>query len=149
MTEAPDLESAVTAYVSFYESLTPESVGQLDELCAPDVRFRDPFNDVTGIAAYRAILAGMFEHLSAPNFEVGDRALSGRVAYLRWTFTFTPKKGGVPWRIEGMSEVHFDQRGRVAVHLDHWDSGSQFYGRLPLLRSLIGFVRRRLAVGPQ
>lgn len=149
MTEAPDLESAVTAYVSFYESLTPVSVGQLDELCAPDVRFRDPFNDVTGIAAYRAILAGMFEHLSAPNFEVGDRALSGRVAYLRWTFTFTPKKGGMPWRIEGMSEVHFDQRGRVAVHLDHWDSGSQFYGRLPLLRSLIGFVRRRLAVGPQ
>ena len=149
MTEAPDLESAVTAYVSFYESLTPESVGQLDELCAPDVRFRDPFNDVTGIAAYRAILAGMFEHLSAPNFEVGDRALSGRVAYLRWTFTFTPKKGGMPWRIEGMSEVHFDQRGCVAVHLDHWDSGSQFYGRLPLLRSLIGFVRRRLAVGPQ
>ena len=148
MTEAPDVETAVAAYVSFYENLTPESLVRLDELCDPDVRFRDPFNDVTGITAYRAIMAAMFEHVSAPSFEVSDWALSDRVAYLRWTFTFTPKKGGAPWRIEGMSEVHFDQRGPVVVHLDHWDSGSQFYARLPLLRSLIGFVRKRLAVGP-
>ena len=149
MTRVPDLDEAVAAYVSFYNSLTPESLGHLDDLCAPEVRFRDPFNDVTGIAAYRAILAGMFGHVSAPSFEVSDWALSERVAYLRWTFTFTPKKGGAPWRIDGMSEVHFDQLGRVVIHLDHWDSGSQFYARLPLLRTLIGFVRKRLAVGPQ
>jgi hypothetical protein len=149
MSDAPDLETAVAAYVDFYESLTPESLGRLDALCAPEVRFQDPFNDVTGIAAYRAVLAGMFEHLSAPRFEVDDWALSGRVAYLRWSFTFTPKTGRGPWRIEGMSEVQFDQQGRVALHLDHWDSGSQFYGRLPLLRSLIGYLRKRLAVKPQ
>ena len=148
MSADPDLEAAVAAYVSFYESLTRENLDRLDRLCVPDVRFRDPFNDVTGIAAYRAILADMFERVTAPRFEVSDWAISGRIAYLRWSFAFTPKNGGTAWHFEGMSEVHFDEQGRVATHLDHWDSGSQFYGRLPLLGRLIGLVRKRLAVGP-
>ena len=146
MTGESGLEAAVAAYVAFYEGLTPDSLGRLDELCAPAVRFRDPFNDVTGVAAYRAILARMFEDVAEPRFVVIDRALSGRVAYLRWDFSFTPRKGGAPWHIEGMTEVHFDDKDRVAAHLDHWDSGSQFYGRLPLLRHLIGLIRKRLSV---
>lgn len=146
MTAAPDLEAAVEAYVAFYESLTPKSLERLAGLCAPDVRFRDPFNDVTGLPAYRAILERMFVDLREPRFLVRDRALSGRVAYLRWDFTFSSRKGGAPWSIEGMTEVHFDETGRVAAHLDHWDSGAQFYARLPVLGSLIGLVRKRLAV---
>ncbi|MDX1425375.1 MAG: nuclear transport factor 2 family protein, partial [Kiloniellales bacterium] len=61
MTEARDLAAAVAAYANFYETLTPESLERLDALCAADVRFRDPFNDVSGVAAYRAILADMFQ----------------------------------------------------------------------------------------
>lgn len=149
MSPKDDLEAAVAAYAAFYEGLTPGTLGRLDALCAPDVRFRDPFNDVTGIAAYRAILADMLERVEAPGFEVVDWACSGRTAYLRWVFTFQPRKGCGPWRIDGMSEVHFDRLGRVAAHLDHWDSGAQFYGRLPILGRLIGLVRRRLALKTQ
>ncbi len=146
MTREPCLEAAVAAYIAFYEGLTPDCLEQLDELCASDVRFRDPFNDVTGVVAYRAILARMFEDVAALRFKVIDRALSGRVAYLRWDFTFETQSGGAPWRVEGMSEVHFDEECRVSVHSDHWDSGSQFYGRLPLLRHVIALVRKRLSV---
>ncbi len=146
MTGNSGLEAAAAAYAAFYEDLTPESLGRLEELCAPDVRFRDPFNDVTGVAAYRAILARMFEDVGAPRFKVVDRAISKRAAYLRWDFSFEMRKGGSPWHIEGMTELHFDDQDRVAAHLDHWDSGTQFYGRLPLLRHAIGFVRERLAV---
>ena len=146
MSERADLESAVAAYVAFYEGLTPDSLDPLEPLCAPDVRFCDPFNDVVGVAAYRAILADMFERVADPRFQVTDWACSGRVAYLRWTFTFAPSDDRAPWRIDGMSEVHFDDRLRVSAHLDHWDSGAQFYARLPVLGHLIRLVRRRLAV---
>ena len=137
---------SVEAYIDFYERLTPESVEQIDELCAPEVRFRDPFNDIKGVVAYRAILTKMFADVRDPRFNIVDHAISGQVAYLRWNFSFEARKDGTPWRIEGMTEVHFDEQGRVTAHLDHWDSGSQFYGRLPILRSLINLVRRRLSV---
>jgi hypothetical protein len=147
--EASDLKAAVAAYIDFYEFLTPDSLHRLNELCASEVRFRDPFNDVTGVVAYRAILAQMFQDVSDPHFTVVNWALSGRIAYLRWDFTFRRGKGEEPWSIEGMSEVYFDDEGRVIAHLDHWDSGTQFYGRLPVLRPLIAFLRRRLSLKPR
>ena len=146
MTSDSGLEAALASYVAFYEGMTPDSLNRLDALCAPEVRFRDPFNDVTGVEAYRAILVRMFEDVATPRFEVVDRALSGRIAYLRWDFSFNPLKGGAPWHIEGMTELHFDEQDRVTAHLDHWDSGSQFYGRLPVLRHAVEFIRKRFSV---
>ena len=146
MIEEADLKAAVAAYAAFYERLTPETIDQLDALCAPTIRFRDPFNDVTGLAAYKTILARMFQDVDEPRFVVADWALSGRVAYLRWDFTFKPRGRGQIWHFEGMTEVRFDEQGRIAAHLDHWDSGSQFYARLPLIGALIRRIRKRLSV---
>ena len=136
-------EDAAAAYAAFFESLTPARLGELEALCAPSVRFRDPFNEVHGVAAFRAVLATMFADLEAPRFAVGDRACSGRVCYLRWSFTARTR--GRPLSIEGMSEVHFDASGRVLAHVDHWDAASQLYERLPLLGPVLRLVRRRLA----
>lgn len=134
------------AYVAFYRNLTWDSVTELRDLCAPNVRFRDPFNDVTGVEGYIAVLEKMFDDVVEPRFAIVDQAVSDRTCYLRWDFTFRSRPGGAAWQIEGMSEVHFDDQGLVVAHLDHWDSGSQFYGRLPLLGTLIRFVRQRVSV---
>jgi len=131
-------------YIRFWETLTPDGLGALRALATPGMRFADPFNDISGVERVVAMLARMFDELDAPRFEVLDRAASGRIWYLRWRFVARPKGRATPWTIEGMSEVHYDAAGRVAAHLDHWDAGSQFYGRLPVLGWLIGLVRRRL-----
>ena len=142
------IDDAIEAYVAFFEELTPGSLDLLETLCTPDVRFRDPFNDVRGLAAMRRVFEKMFEDVREPRFVVTDRAVSGQVCYLRWEFTFLQPRGGAPWRILGMTEVHFDESGRVAAHLDHWDSGSQLYARLPVLGTMVRWVRRRLSVEP-
>lgn len=132
---------AARRYAAFYESLTPDSLARLAELCAPEVRFRDPFNDVTGVAAYRRVLERMFADVSAPRFVVEDRVLSGSVCYLRWTFAFRAR--GRSLSIAGMSEVRFDADGRVTCHLDYWDP-SPVYDLVPMLRGLLRLVRARL-----
>lgn len=139
-------ESAAQAYCAFIEDLSRESLDDLAPLCDPEVRFRDPFNDVTGVTAFRAILEQMFDDVVDPRFTVTDLAISGSVAYLRWDFTFRPRAGGAPWHIDGVSEVHFDEAGRVTAHLDHWDSGAQLYAKLPVVGWLIALIRRRLAL---
>ena len=150
--ESPESpEAAAAAYIRFFETLSPETLAGLDALCTADVRFRDPFNDVRGVDAFRGILGRMFRELREPRFTVLDHAVSGRVCYLRWDFAFRRGAGrgaprGAPLRIEGMSEVHFDADGKVAAHLDHWDAG-QVYELVPLAGALVRFVRRRLA-GP-
>lgn len=140
-----DHQQAVQAYVGFLEEISPNTLPRLNEHCTQDVRFRDPFNDVTGIADYQAVVEKMFREVEKPRFKVAHWSVSGHVAYLRWDFTFTTRKGSNHWSIEGMSEVHLDSAGRVAAHLDHWDSGEQFYARLPIMKHIIHFVRNRVS----
>ncbi len=143
------VRAALDTYVAFFEGLSLESLSGLDTLCAQDVRFRDPFNDVRGVAAFRAVLAKMFEDVDEPRFEVTDRAVSGRTAYLRWTFAYrvSGSRQGAR-RIEGVSEVHLNADGKVTAHIDHWDAGAQIYEQVPVLGSLVRMVKRRLSAAP-
>jgi len=137
------IEEAVRSYIRYYDDLRPETVDGIDALVAPDVRFKDPFNDVRGRDKLRAIFADMFTVLQAPRFVVRDHAVSGRTAYLRWGFDFTLR--GRAYNIEGMSEVRFDEAGLVVEHIDHWDAAEQVYEHIPGLGALIRLVKRRMA----
>ena len=140
------VQAALDAYVAFFENLSPESLPHLEALCALEVRFRDPFNDVRGVAPFCAVLTKMFEDVAEPRFEVTHRAVSGRTAYLRWIFTYrVAGSRAAPRRIDGVSEIHLNADGKVTVHIDHWDAGAQVYEQVPLLGSLVRMVKRRLS----
>ena len=140
------IETKAAVYASYFERVAPGNLGELRDLCAVDVHFRDPFNDVRGQDQIVRIFAKMFEDLDEPKFEVVDNASSGSNSYMRWVMRFKSKKNGKSFLIEGMTEVHFDQFGKVVAHLDHWDAASQLYEHVPLLGGVLRIIRRRLAL---
>lgn len=132
----------IDRYVRFWETVSPGNLDRLEEVFAPDIHFRDPFNDIQGTPALRALLASMFETLEVPRFSVTRAADAGDGTWLlRWNFSCRFR--GKPWEIPGMSEVELQADGRASRHIDHWDSGTYFYGRLPLLGGVIDLIRRR------
>lgn len=135
--------TSVEAYRRYLETLTPESLAQLDAFVAPDVRFADPFNDVTGAGAMRQVFEEMFASVQDIAFKVDDLAVSGPTALLSWRFDGT--LCGRPFTLEGMSRIRFDADGRVREHVDHWDSATQFYMHLPIIGWLLKYVRGRMA----
>lgn len=138
--------AAARRWADFFEALSPETLGEIALHCRADVRFKDPFNDITGVDNLRRVFEHMFETLDQPVFKVTDIAVSEQAAYLRWDFVFTPKgRTQKPWTITGMSEVHFDDTLKVLSHIDHWDAGEQFYARLPVLGRLIHWVRAKVS----
>lgn len=132
------------AYARFWQDLTVDGLDRMEAVFAPDIHFRDPFNDVRGRDKLRAILDHMFTATDRPRFTVTDIAESDRAAYLRWDFTFEIR--GRPLRIEGVSEVRFGVDGLAVEHIDHWDAAAQFYERLPVLGGLLRAIRRRMEV---
>jgi len=149
MTMADDpVAAGLKAYADFFATLTPESLARLGDFVTPDVHFRDPFNDVRGLPAMRRVFEASFEDCSDIRFVIDGVVRQEREAFLKWRFFFKPKRlnPATPWEVLGVSEVHFTPAGKVAAHLDHWDSGSQFYARLPLIGALIRWVRGRLSV---
>lgn len=136
--------AALAAYADFWQGLTIETIDRLDGLAAADMRFKNPFNDVTGLAAFKQVLAGSLKHIVEPKFTITGSALVDDTAYIRWRFDFTTYLKRQAWVIEGMSEIRFGADGRVVSHVDHWDSGTQFYMKLPFVGFVLKMIRRKL-----
>lgn len=135
---------AITALVVFFETLRPERLDDLARHYAAQARFKDPFNDVRGLAAIRSIFEHMFATLDGPRFEVTGCVQQGQQCVLTWVFHFRFRRWarGVDQRIEGASWLEFDRQGQVLLHRDYWDAAEELYEKLPVLGALMRRLRR-------
>lgn len=146
--DTTELEQQARDYAETFASLTPDRINDLCERLAPDVHFRDPFNDLYGRHSVRALLNDMFERTGKPAFELLEVCWHepNRCAWLRWQFAAqVPVIGEL--KVEGSSRIRLDQAGRVAEHLDYWDS-APVYLQLPLIGALLRRVKRKMALPP-
>ena len=139
-----NLHAALERYVAVMEALRADNLASLDTVLTPEARFVDPFNDVCGVAAIRAVFAHGFRQCPGMRFSVAARAVDGHRGLLRWRMTCDARTGGLA--VEGMAELTLAPDGRVAEHVDYWDPAAQLYERVPVLGWLMRRIRRRLAV---
>ena len=88
------------------------SLEYLERITTPDVRFRDPFNDIVGRTALRALLEHTRRQVKDVRFELLDKAISGQRMYLKWGMSGTVRVLG-SWQVQGVSELEFDEEGKV------------------------------------
>lgn len=138
-------DTAIADYVVALEAMRPETIDQVLALCAGDVHFTDPFNDVTGTPALRTVFEDMFETVSDLEFRVSDCYGAGRTWLLRWTYSGRMGRLG-PMTIAGMSYIGLDAGNLVCRHADYWDSGDVF-ARIPVFGAAIRGLRRRISAG--
>ena len=137
---------SLDALAGYFSSLTP---GRLDELCqyyAEDAWFRDPFNEVRGLTAIRAIFEDMYRRLSDPRFRVSVQFAGNDGAVLLWEFEFALRKGGRRHVIQGASHLRLDASGLIRFHRDYWDA-AELYAAVPVLGLAMRWLRRRAAHG--
>ena len=139
-------KNQLDALMDWYGSLTPESLSQIESFYANGAYFKDPFNEVTGIAAIKHIFAHMFTATEDPRFVIGERLLDGDQAFVTWTFSFALK--GKPYVVVGGSHLRFDAQGRVVLHRDYWDAAEELLQKLPLIGAPVRWLRRQLATPP-
>jgi hypothetical protein len=77
------------ALLDWYATMTPDTITRAAELYAADAHFRDPFNNVRGVAAIETIMRHMFAHTDNPHFIIGERIAQGEQAFATWTFVCT------------------------------------------------------------
>ena len=121
----------VKNYINLFTSLTPESVDEFDDLVSNDIIFKDPFNDVKGVIAFKKIFYHMFENVKEPKFRIVDYSINNQRVFLKWKMTFFAFKS--LQTIEGMSELLLNDAGKVASHIDYWDSLSGLLIKIPFI----------------
>ena len=130
--------------VRLFETISRETLhGELAQVYAPDARFKDPFNEVRGLAEIERIFVHMFEQVNEPHFVVTTKVLQDGQAFLTWEFLFRMKRFSNETQcILGTTHIVFDADGKVAVHRDYWDAAEELYEKLPLVGGLMRWLKR-------
>jgi ketosteroid isomerase-like protein len=136
-------EDAIHEYVAALEAMRPDTIEAVIACYADEIRFTDPFNDVTGPAALRHVFEDMFDKVSDLAFTVHDCHGGGDGWLLRWTYAGHMGSLG-DMAIEGTSYIVLDKDNRVRRHADYWDAGL-VYERIPVLGAAIRWIRRRIS----
>ena len=133
-------EAALERLVQFYETISLTSVRtRLGHIYAPTASFKDPFNEVTGLADISAIFEHMFEQVDAPRFVVKARVLQNGQAFITWDFIFGIKRSSrAALCVRGATHLLFDADGKVTLHRDYWDAAEELYEKFPVVG---GFMR--------
>ena len=139
-----DADPRVARVIALFEGLTPTDLERLHEVYTEGARFKDPFNDVTGLAPIRRVFEHMFVALEAPRFVVRDAIVQGDQCFLVWDFLFRFRRFSREAQcVHGGSHLRFDADGRVALHRDYWDAAEELYEKLPAVGALMRWLKRR------
>jgi hypothetical protein len=129
-------------YATVLEALSLETLDSLRARLSADICFRDPFTDIRGIEPVVGVFARLFETCGDISFRIRSTAPAEPVCFYAWTMDFTFRNRR--FSIDGVSEVAFDEAGKVRSHIDHWDAAGGLYERLPLIGAVLRHLRRRL-----
>jgi hypothetical protein len=132
--------------VRFFETLnTKVTVEAFGTVYDDAVVFKDPFNEVKGISAVYGIFQEMYQSLDEPRFIIREYVGDGSIAYVKWDFLFHFKGDTKENRFEGVSRIEMNAEGKVISHVDFWDAAEHIYEKIPLLGSVLRFVKRKIA----
>jgi hypothetical protein len=129
----------------YFEKLTPESVAQLPNIYDAQARFKDPFNEVQGLAEIERIFRHMYVALDGPHFVITGQLVDGAQAFLTWEFRFRFKRFDTQTLqvVRGGSHVVFNDQGLVTLHRDYWDAAEELYEKLPLVGGVMRWLKKR------
>ena len=138
---------SIDALSDFYQTLTPEGVERFGDFYSADAYFKDPFNEVRGLAPIQRIFTHMFTQVGEPRFVVTESIVAENGAMLIWEFNFQLKQWGKSQTqiLRGVSHLRFDADGKVNFHRDYWDTGEELYMKLPAIGTLMRGLRRVMA----
>lgn len=135
--------AAVAPFARLYGDLSPENVrAHAREVYADGAWFNDTIATEVGAEAIGRYLLRTAEGAESVHAEVQDVAVSGADCYVRWKMEVRAKNlgGGRPIITEGVSQLRFDDEGRIVFHQDFWNPANGIYRHLPFLGPAIRYV---------
>ena len=132
-------------YKNIFEKMNENNLKSFDSIINENVNFEDPFNKINGKEKFISIFKNMFKKIENPRFfvldlSVSDLRASEGIGYIRWTLKGNFKKKHKEFSIDGMSEVKFDESGKVLIHIDHWDSLTQLITKIPVVGNIVKLI---------
>lgn len=111
-------------------------------LYADEFYFNDTFKTFSNIEELIPYMEETAKNVEVTTVDILDVVKGDDDYYLRWSMTmeFTAKGSKVKSTSIGMTQLRFNESGKVILHQDYWDGAEGFYQHLPF----VGFIVRKI-----
>ena len=150
--ELPEAGSAEEAALldsveALFSTYTEENLSKnLTSVYAEKVYFRDAFKFLESAEAIEEYMLAGLKPLHAVEFIFNKVLRDGGDFYIDWTMRLDfQKTPPCTWEESiGMTRMRFNSEGQIIFHQDYWDPTDIVYRRIPIVKSLIAFVKKKL-----
>lgn len=126
-------------YLECFENLNENNIDDLLGCMSDKIIFIDPFNKLVGKDMVKSMLKYMFKTLKEPDFKIIYKISTRNTKIVKWRFTCEFLKNKVEFF--GLSEIELE-KDLVKRHEDYWDSGRNFYCKIPIVGNLFKFFHK-------
>jgi ketosteroid isomerase-like protein len=132
----------------FFDKLSMENMGLVDEFYHTNVHFIDPVGEVKGSAQIKKYYENMYQNVKELRFDFSEFHVAGDTVVGVWKMTLkTDKlKSGEEIVVDGNSVIKFDQDGKAVYHRDYFDMGAFVYENIPVVGYVIRNIKSRFKV---
>ena len=146
--DSPAEEEAIECFRNFFSDMTVERVrAETGRVYAENAILHDTLKTHTGLPAIQAYFEKTAARAKGVRVEILNIIRESPDYYVVWSMDITWSafaKKGQTTRSFGISHLRFNRDGKVTLHHDFWDSATGFFEHLPLVGSLIRFIKGRV-----
>lgn len=144
LTMASNLQKAKNAF----DQLDKDHLNVVDDFYDQNAVFQDPIHEIKGLKAIRSYYEGLYKNVESIRFEYKRTAEVGDFVTLEWRMYLKAPNlnSGQEITLDGASLINFGGKdGKVISHRDYFDMGEFIYERVPVLSSVIRYIKKKMA----
>ena len=134
------IKKVVEQYAKSYQKLNKNNVAELISYVSDSIEFEDPFNKIRGKEKLEKLFKKMFDILDKPKFVINEIFYKKNKSIIKWHFKFHYR--GTSHEFDGISEIVVN-KGKIVRHIDFWDTGFNFYCKLPFFGRIFRLIHRK------
>lgn len=138
---------AVKGFIEVFNQVQHNDLASIiNETYAETLYFNDTFRTITDRNQLIEYMQQTGQQVDRLEVQIEDIALSKQDVYVRWVmrmqFSVMGKK--VDSESIGISQLRFDEDGKIILHQDFWDGVDGFYQYLPIIGYSLRKIRNQL-----
>jgi limonene-1,2-epoxide hydrolase len=144
--DAATFQPTSKIYDFFNDTNAGNLKAKVEAFYGPTIEFEDPFTKLQGRAAVLAYYTKLFADVKELTFDIKTEFQSGDETVAVWTMTMKHPAvaGGETVIVDGVSYVRFEG-DKAVYHRDYFDAGAMVYEHVPIVGSIVRYVKGRVA----
>ncbi|WP_375562098.1 nuclear transport factor 2 family protein [Bernardetia sp. OM2101] len=135
--------NSIEAFKHYFKQMDFSNIADLNTIYSDNIVFIDPIHKIQGIENLKQYFNKLNDNLVEGSFTFTDEDIIENKAYLTWEMNLKLKRPKKNVKALGISVLTLEEK--IIRQRDYFDAGELFYENVPILGSVIRFLKGKLA----